>query len=176
MNNSMIIDEVQSLKTLLNPATGEKNYFDFEADFVEDNVRCIPMIVRFKLDAVGIKLKLAEWSRFSIEERTFLAIVPVTDAAELAAYKIFLTGLIKKRTDAAPTEIKIDEQPAWNSSAVIPEALQEKAKETGVVISLAQWQRLSKLQRFALLKLCRPGHENKNFPKAMEEFGLTETV
>jgi hypothetical protein len=28
------------------------------------------------------------------------------------------------------------------------------------------------LQRFALLKLFRPGHESKNFRKAMIEFGL----
>jgi hypothetical protein len=28
------------------------------------------------------------------------------------------------------------------------------------------------LQRFVLIKLCRPGHENENFPKAVKEFGL----
>ena len=39
-------------------------YFDFEEDFVEKNIRCIPMIVRFKMDEAGIKLKLSEWSRF----------------------------------------------------------------------------------------------------------------
>ena len=44
-------------------------YFNFEEDFVENNVRCIPMIVRFKLDACGIKLKLSEWSKMVIEER-----------------------------------------------------------------------------------------------------------
>ena len=37
-------------------------YFNFEEDFVEKNIRCIPMIVRFKMDKAGIKLKLAEWS------------------------------------------------------------------------------------------------------------------
>jgi hypothetical protein len=39
-------------------------------------------------------------------------------------------------------------------------------------ISLTQWRGLTVLQRFALLKLTRPGHENKNFSKAMKEFGL----
>jgi hypothetical protein len=46
-------------------------------------------------------------------------------------------------------------------------------KESQMSISLAQWKDLNVLQRFALLKLTRPGHENKNFPKAMKEFGLT---
>jgi hypothetical protein len=39
-------------------------------------------------------------------------------------------------------------------------------------ISTDQWKSLSALQRFALLKLYRPGHENKNFKKALKEFGL----
>ena len=43
-------------------------YFYFEEDFVVDNVRCIPMIIRFKMDAAGIKLRLSEWSRFSVDE------------------------------------------------------------------------------------------------------------
>jgi len=31
-------------------------YFKFEEDFIEEDVRCIPMIVRFKMDLAGIKL------------------------------------------------------------------------------------------------------------------------
>ncbi|MBC7424630.1 MAG: hypothetical protein H7334_14405 [Ferruginibacter sp.] len=40
------------------------------------------------------------------------------------------------------------------------------------VITVYKWKRLTHLQRFALLKLFSPRHENKNFPKAMVEFGL----
>lgn len=35
-------------------------FFAFESDFV-DSLRCIPMVVRYKLDTCGIKLKLPEW-------------------------------------------------------------------------------------------------------------------
>ena len=35
-----------------------------------------------------------------------------------------------------------------------------------------QWHTLSPLQRFALLKLTREGHESANFVPAMAEFGL----
>jgi len=38
-------------------------FFDFEADFVL-SLRCIPMIVRYKLDTYGVKLKLAHWNHF----------------------------------------------------------------------------------------------------------------
>lgn len=169
----MMKDEVYTLRTLLNTDTGKKNYFDFEADFIEENVRCIPMIVRFKMDLAGIKLKLAEWSRFNLEERAFLAMVPVNDAAEVEAYHQFLSGLIKKHTGGNPVLLPIDSTPAWSVLGIVPEMLQAKANELDRRISLEEWQNLSDLQRFALLKLCRPGHENRNFPKAMREFGLT---
>jgi hypothetical protein len=41
-----------------------------------------------------------------------------------------------------------------------------------VNITAQQWEKLTPLQRFALIKLSRSGHENKNFPKAMAEFNL----
>jgi hypothetical protein len=48
----------------------------------------------------------------------------------------------------------------------------EKAKEFDLIITTGKWKNLTNLQRYTLLKLCRPGHENKNFPKAVKEFGL----
>ncbi len=147
-------------------------YFDFEEDFVEENVRCIPMIVRFKMDAAGIKLKLAEWSKFKVDERIALAVNPATTKEEAAQYNQYLSGLIKKYTAAEATVLAIEAQPAWSLLNIITPMLQEKANECGCTISITQWQQLTNLQRFALLKLCRPGHENKNFPKAMKEFGL----
>jgi hypothetical protein len=68
--------------------------------------------------------------------------------------------------------LPINYQPAWGNLEEIPELLQEKAKEFNWEITNEQWSGLTNLQRFALTKLYRPGHENKNFPKAMKEFGL----
>ncbi len=147
-------------------------YFDFEEDFVEENVRCIPMIVRFKMDAAGIKLKLAEWSKFKREERIELALLPAATNEETKLYNTYLSQLIKKYTDNSATGLIIDNNPDWANLQTIPFMLSEKAKEFDLVITPAMWQALSNLQRFALLKLCRPGHENKNFPKAIKEFNL----
>ena len=71
MINNMVIKEIcdSPFKTLQGI-----EYFNFEEDFVEENVRCIPMIVRFKMDKAGIKLKLAEWSKFKTEEKIELAV------------------------------------------------------------------------------------------------------
>jgi hypothetical protein len=148
-------------------------YFNFEEDFVEENIRCIPMIVRFKMDAAGIKLKLSEWSKFKREERIELALKPCGNKEETALYNIYLTELIKKRTNAEATVLPFNNHPAWANLEEIPELLQQKANEFNWQITKEQWNGLTNLQRFALTKLYRPGHENKNFSKAMKEFGLT---
>ena len=147
-------------------------YFDFEEDFIEENVRCIPMIVRFKMDAAGIKLRLSEWSKFKKEERIELAIKPCQTLDEATLYNNYLTGLIKKRTNAEATVLPINSEPAWANLEEIPALLLQKAKEFNWEITKQQWSGLTNLQRFALTKLYRPGHENKNFPKAMKEFGI----
>ena len=147
-------------------------YFDFEEDFIEENVRCIPMIVRFKMDAAGIKLKLAEWSKFSRDERIQLAVMPAATTAEAASYNRYLSALVEKYTGTKATALTIDTNPAWANLHEVSEMLAEKAKEFDLVITPEKWQSLTNLQRFTLLKLCRPGHENKNFPKAIKEFGL----
>ncbi|MGZ8559113.1 MAG: nitrate reductase associated protein [Chitinophagaceae bacterium] len=147
-------------------------YFDFEENFVERNIRCIPMIVRFKMDKAGIKLKLAEWNKFSVEERIELATIQCGNEEEARRYYNFLVGLISKNTGKEATCLAIDQNPAWADTDKLPGMLVEKLKEFDWNISTGQWKELTNLQRFALLKLCRPGHESKNFPKAVKEFGL----
>lgn len=147
-------------------------YFNFEEDFVEKNIRCIPMIVRFKMDKAGIKLKLAEWSKFNMGERIELAMKPCRDENEAKRYHEYLAWLIERYTDRAATVLVIDEFPGWVRGSSLPAELEEKLNEYRWFISPTQWDGLTDLQRFALLKLCRPGHESKNFPKAMREFGL----
>ena len=147
-------------------------YFDFEEDFMEENIRCIPMVVRFKMDLAGIKLKLGEWRRFHPAERVELALLPTSSSEEIKYYRKNLIRLITKHTGKEATSMPVDNQPAWQNLTEIPKILEEKLSEDKLEISISQWHVLTDIQRFALLKLCRPGHENKNFPKAMVEFGL----
>jgi hypothetical protein len=47
-----------------------------------------------------------------------------------------------------------------------------KAQDFQVDLTLQQWASLTPLQRFALIKLSRSGHENSNFLPALQEFQL----
>jgi hypothetical protein len=147
-------------------------YFKFEEDFVEDNIRCIPMIARFKLDACGIKLKLNEWSRMNEEERTCVSEYPCSSEEEIRSYRQYIKTLVRIRTSNEAQDMEVDTNPGWANPDLIPEILAQKLAEQNNIITLKQWQDLNDLQRFVLVKLSRPGHENRNFPIAMREFGL----
>ncbi|MCZ2475878.1 nitrate reductase maturation protein NarM [Aquirufa ecclesiirivi] len=148
-------------------------YFNFEEDFVEADMRCIPMVVRFKLDQVKIKLKLHEWAKFSAAEKLALALAPTESLSDKMSYKDKLRSLVFQYTkeelsELDPSRLIFD----WMDVLVVPARLQEKAKEFAWKVSVQQWAQLSHLQRYALLKLTNPGHENKNFPIAMREFNI----
>ena len=147
-------------------------YFHFEEDFIEDSLRCIPMVVRLKLDTVGIKLPLKAWSRFSEYERTQLVVVPCKTETHIFKYKNLVLELAKNHSIEDLGILITGGKPVWDNPDNIPEPLMEKFDQFRQQINISQWRSLTNLQRFALIKLSRPGHESKNFEKALVEFGL----
>jgi hypothetical protein len=144
-------------------------YFRFEEDFVEEGIRCIPMIVRFKLDRCGIKLKLAEWSRMNEHERQYLAEQPCVSKDDVLVYRSWLQRTVFERTGSQATNLEVDQCPLWTNDS-IPVVVREKLSDIHAGLSDIQWRAFTDLQRFALVKLSRPGHENRNFPLALKEF------
>lgn len=149
-------------------------FFQFEADFV-DSFRCIPMQVRYKLDTCGIKLKLSDWNHFTFSERQALIDKPCKDESEIQTYREFLQQLVQQRYGAPPSELPVESHPEWMDTTTIPLTIQQKAEEIGVSVTPQQWEGLTPLQRFVLIKLSRPSHENKNFVPALQEFHLIES-
>jgi hypothetical protein len=147
------------------------DFFQFELDFV-DALRCIPMSVRYKLDSCGIKLKLHQWNQFTLADREQLVTTVVIDDVTMQAYRSLLRNLIQSRCGEVATELPIDPQPPWSIDGVIPEAVAARSVGAGLALSIGQWQQLSFLQRFALIKLSQSSHEQNNFAPALQEFGL----
>lgn len=170
----MVKEKVKEIhdKVIVEPGNTHVIYFQFERDFVEDGIRCIPMMVRFKLDACGIKLRLKEWSKFSPAEKSILCEMGCDKPAELQLYRNYLQELVYRYTGKAATDLPIDPDPEWMHTNEIPFSLQQELAKYNRRISLLQWKSLSNLKRFSLMKLTRPGHENRNFPGAIKEFGL----
>src|SRR5882672_2829955 len=100
--------------------------FKFEEDFMEDNLRCIPMMVRFKLDASGIKLELSLWRQLTLSERTHLAELPTTTKDEVLRYRKHVQQLVLSLTGYETTDLAVEKNPAWAMLGRIHEYLQEK--------------------------------------------------
>ena len=143
------------------------DFFQFEADFV-DSLRCIPMQLRFKLDNCGVKLKLSHWYQFTEQERQTLVEKECTSKQERQKYQEYLQNLIIEKTGTPAKELPIEDNPDWMKEKEIPETVETKAAESNLNITVEQWQKLTPLQRFALIKLSRASHENKNFYPAIQ--------
>lgn len=150
----------------------EPGGFQFEQDFI-DSLRCIPMVVRLKLDTCGVKLKLNHWHQFTQTERQALVRLPCDTRGNIVAYQQYLQGLVVRYTGQPAKEIEVPVRLPWLEPTA-PDQVQAKAAAHGLSISDDAWQMLTSAQRFALIKLSRPSHENRNFIPAMQEFGLAD--
>ncbi len=144
--------------------------FGFEADFVGD-LRCLPMAVRRKLDLVGVKLKLSHWGELSDPERQRLLAWPDDPGALVA-----LDHWLDQRTAAMAAGAAGRLQPAcgapWQQDDALPQVVLASCQQLGLCLPPHAWGKLDELQRFALVKLSHPGHEHRNLPRALAEFGL----
>jgi hypothetical protein len=145
------------------------DFFQFETDFV-DSLRCIPMQVRYRLDTCGVKLKLHQWNLFTLADRAELVDFDPQTAVEIDRYRELLVNLIKERSGEEATLLTIATEPPWLNEAEIPTGLAEKIGAADINFSLLQWQQLTTLQRFALIKLSGASHEQNNFLPALREF------
>lgn len=149
--------------------------FNFEQDG-RYPLRRIPMIMRFKLDACGVKISIVAWSLLSRDERERLLMLPCSSHAEKNAFRRQLATMLKKYSknpDAVLECIDVEQAPIWREVSNVPHQIIERFAELGLpALTLSQWQKLDELQRFALIKLTRTGHKNANLSLALNEFGI----
>ena len=143
--------------------------FRFEADFAGD-LRCLPMAVRRKLDLAGVKLKLVHWHGLQPEERQRLLDWP-DGPGPIQALRLWLLERSRQLPQGPASTLPIADDPPWRGPTP-PAELRVAAAPLGLELSSEAWAQLPDLQRCALLKLSRPGHEHRNLPAALREFGL----
>lgn len=145
--------------------------FAFESDFV-DSLRCVPMAVRLKLDTIGVKLTLRQWSGLSKAERQDLLDRACQTGRQAAAYRRRLKRMLETN-ELGPMKDLHPDLAVLPSDGPPPEQVAKFAQHAGVGgIAERHWARLDPLERFALVKLSRESHDNVNFVPALHEFGM----
>lgn len=149
--------------------------YEFEQDG-RYPLRRIPMIIRFNLDACGVKLSLIAWTLLSRAQRELLVALPCNTAKEQSAYRQKIVEMLQPHAgnpDASIEFVAVDASPVWQDITTIPPQISMLLTELSLpVFQLSQWAELKNLQRFVLIKLTRSGHKNGNLLPALKEFGL----
>jgi hypothetical protein len=149
-----------------------EHLFQYEQDKYYP-LRRIPMIMRLKLDLCGIKLSIGDWSKFSRDEREALVMMPYATPAEIATIRSLLLELIAAYQGDSTETAAVSDNARWADTSTIPESVSKQILALGMPApTLEQWAGLTDLQRFALMKLTREGHENKKLSLALKEFCL----
>lgn len=145
--------------------------FLFESDLAS-SMRRLPLAVRRKLDRCGIHLSLMGWQRMSKVARTELLILPADSVRERSYFITRLNRLL--RVTGHADELSNHSGGAhseWRDLTKVPEAVQEELARVrpDLDLNLVRWAALSELERFALVKLSRPGHANRGFELLVAE-------
>jgi hypothetical protein len=150
--------------------------FEFEVESSE-NLRFIPLAVRFNLDRFGLRITLDQWQMLPHDDRVLLARFPVEADSEIEPnFDRAIDEMLRTHASAEPEKFTPDGDPVWAHADAVPETVIRQSSLAGVSApSLSHWGALDPFQRYALAKLARrTGELNHDFLPAMREFGLAE--
>ncbi len=143
--------------------------FKFEAEIYE-SLSCVPMAARRKLDALGIKIGLAQWQRLGRGERLMICHAPGGSEDERDALRTFIEEATLARAGSAPKTLPEDVRRSADPPERPPGVLAGNARASGVELDDTAWARLDDDQRYALIKLGDGAKPSHNFKAALEEF------
>ncbi len=149
------------------PTSQASRCFAFERDLI-GNWRCIPLCLRRKLDLAGIKLRLSHWLTLDQAQRQELVLWP-DGPDDLRAMADHIRALTRPMAEGEARDLPPVFAEPWQGAAAAPEPVLQAAAALGKPLSLAEWHGLGELERFALCKLARPGHDHHNLPAALLE-------
>jgi len=143
--------------------------FQFEAEIYE-SLSCVPMQARRKLDALGLKIGLAQWQRLGRGERLMICHAPAETQEERDALRVFVEETTMARAGSPPKELSEQARGEASPPSSPPSILVANARQFGVELDQEKWNRLDEDQRYALVKLGAKERPSHNLPSALREF------
>jgi hypothetical protein len=143
--------------------------FRFEAE-IHESLNCLPMAARKKLDAVGIKLHLAQWEQLGRGERLMICHAPADSEEEQSALRTFIEEVALARTNSPAKILSDDARRCANPPAHPPQVLVLHVRALGIELNDTAWAALDDDQRYALTKLGDSERPSHNLELALQEF------
>jgi hypothetical protein len=143
--------------------------FKFEAEIYE-SLNCLPMAARRKLDAVGIKLHLAQWEQLGRGERLMICHAPADSEEEQSALRTFIEEVALARTNSPAKILSDDARRSSNPPDHPPQVLVQHVRAFGIELNDTAWAALNDDQRYALIKLGDSERPSHNLELALQEF------
>jgi hypothetical protein len=143
--------------------------FQFEADIYE-SLNCLPMAARRKLDALGIKVHLAQWEHFGRGERLMICHAPADTEEERSALRTFIEEVAISRTGSPAQVLPEEARQSACPPAHPPLLLVHNACTFGFELDGKAWEALDDEQRYALIKLGDAKKPSHNLEPALREF------
>ena len=116
---------------------------------------------RTKLDALGIKLHLAQWEQLGRGERLMVCHAPVDSEEERSALRTFIEEAVLSRTGSPAKILPDDARQSANPPSHPPPALTRHARACGVELDNRAWAALDHDQRYANQARRRGGTESQ---------------
>ena len=142
--------------------------YEFEKRQNTSGILAIPMAMRFKLDAVGVKISLQDWLKLQENEKLSLIFHPFKTLDDHAKFLSELYIVLERNGITKSCNEKVNLIEALEGA--LPINIIEMANEYKIEINEDNWKGFDILQKYTLVKLSRPGHKNKNFEAAIKEF------
>lgn len=143
--------------------------FKFEAEIYE-SLNCLPMAARRKLDAVGIKLHLAQWEQLGRGERLMICHAPADSEEERSALRIFIQEVALARTGFPAKILRDEARRSASPPKHPPQVLAQHARAFDVELDDNAWAALDDDQRYALIKLGDSERPSHSLALALQEF------
>ncbi|MFM7313229.1 MAG: nitrate reductase associated protein [Cyanobium sp.] len=127
--------------------------------------------MRRRLDLAGFSLKLQHWNALTPEERTELPPWP-DDPGAIDALRERLLRRAPELSPGQGSELARPTGEPWHQSECRPAVPVASCDLRDLDQTADAWAGLDELQRFALVRLSHPGHDHRNLPRGLQDFGL----
>ncbi len=147
-----------------------RDFYPFESREAS-SLLLIPLRVRYKLDCVGIRLRLAQWQALTHYEKTQLLQLSIVTPQDQDAYRDTLIRMVDRLGGAALVEEPMTGEEGWHTTQRWPDVVVRQCEAQHLPLPpLSKWQSLIEADRHALFVLARSNHSQTEFVAAMAMF------